>query len=53
MCARFQQKILNIRVVGASQNFQIFRPNTWFLQNNSGFFKFLYEILYYLIGIKL
>ena len=25
MCAKFQQKILNCRVVGARQNFQFFR----------------------------
>ena len=32
-CKKFQQKILNCRVVGARQSFQIFRQNTWFLEN--------------------
>ena len=31
-CAKFQQKILNPRVVGARQSFQIFEQNTIFLQ---------------------
>ena len=33
-CVKFQQKILNCRIVGACQSFQIFRQNTWFLENN-------------------
>ena len=33
-CAKFQQKILNSRVVGARQSFQIFKQNTWFFGNN-------------------
>ena len=41
-CAKFQQKILNCRVVGARQSFQIFRQNTWFLEKNRQFSKFLY-----------
>ena len=31
-------------VVGARQIFQFFRENTWFLENNSVFSKFLYGI---------
>ena len=50
-CAKFQQKILNFRVVGARQNFQIFRQNTWFLENNRALSKFLLEILNYLTSI--
>ena len=50
----FQQKILNCRVVGARQSFQIFRQNMWFLENSRALSKFLYGILYYLIStIKL
>ena len=41
-CAKFQQKLLHCRVVGARQIFQIFRQKTWFL---------LYGILHYLISI--
>ena len=53
-CAKFQQKILNCRVVGARQSFQIFRQNTWFLENNRALPKLFYGILYYLIStIKL
>ena len=53
-CAKFQQKILNCRVVGTRQRFQIFRQNTWFLENNRALSKFLYGILHYLIStIKL
>ena len=33
-CAKFQENILNCRVVGARQSLQIFRQNTWFLKNN-------------------
>ena len=40
-CAKFQQKILNCGVVGAHQSFQIFRQNTWFLENNRTLSKFL------------
>ena len=50
-CAKFQKKILNCRIVGARQSFQIFRKNTWFLKNNKALSKFLYDILYYLISI--
>ena len=50
MCAKFQEKILDCRVVGARQNFQIFRQNSWFLENNRALSKFLYEILHYLIS---
>ena len=49
--AKFQQKVLNCRVVAARQSFQIFRQNTWFLQNNRALSKFLYEILHYLITV--
>ena len=45
-CAKFQQKTLNRRVVGARQIFQIFRQNTWFLENNRALSKFLYGILH-------
>ena len=47
--AKFQQKVLNCRIVGARQSFQIFRQNTWFLKNNRALSKFLYGILHYLI----
>ena len=49
--AKFQQKLLNCKLVGARQNFQIFRQNTWFLENNRALPKFLYRILHYLISI--
>ena len=32
--AKFHQKMLNCRVVGVRQSFQIFEQNTWFLENN-------------------
>ena len=48
-CVKFQQKILNCRVVEAGQSFQIFRQNGWFLENNRALSKFLYEILHNLI----
>ena len=52
--AKFQQKILNCKVVEACQSFQIFRQNIWFLKNNRALSKFLYGILHYLIStIKL
>ena len=52
--AKFQQIILNCRVAGARQIFQIFRQNIWFLENNRALSKFLYGILHYLIStIKL
>ena len=35
-CAKFQQKILNMEVGGASQSFQFFRQKTCFLGNNKG-----------------
>ena len=50
-CAKFQQKLLNCRVVGARQNFEIFRQNGWFLENSRALSKFLYGILHYLINI--
>ena len=37
----FSKKILNCRIVGARQSFQIFRQNTWFLENNRALSKFL------------
>ena len=46
-----QQKILNCRVVGDRQSFQIFRQNTWFLENKRALSKFLYGILHYAISI--
>ena len=36
-----QQKILNCRVVGDRQSFQIFRQNTWFLENKRALSNFL------------
>ena len=48
---KYQQKTLNCRVVGARQSFQIFRQNTWFLENNRALSKFLYGILHYFIRI--
>ena len=51
-CAKFQQKILNCRVVGAHQSFQIFRQNASFLVNNKALSKFLRGILHYLICIS-
>ena len=51
MCAKFQQKVLNCRVVGTRQSFQVFRQNTWFLENNRALHKFLHGILHYLISI--
>ena len=50
-CARLHQKVLNCRIVRARQSFQIFRQNTWFLENNRALSKFLYDILHYLINI--
>ena len=41
----------NSVVVGARQNFQFFRKNTWFLENNRAFSKLLLGILHYLISI--
>ena len=51
MCAKFHQKILNCRIVGACQSFQVFRQSTWFLENNRALSKFLYGISHYLISI--
>ena len=51
MRVKFQQEILNCRIVGARQSFQIFRQNTWFLKKNRALSKFLYGILFYLISI--
>ena len=50
-CAKFQQKILNCRIVGARQSFQILRQNTWFLENSRALSKCLHGILHYLISI--
>ena len=50
-CAKFQQKLLNSRVFGARQSFQILKQNFWFLEKNIALSKFLYEILYYLTSI--
>ena len=52
MCAKFQQKILNCKIVGARQSFQIFRQNTWFLKNNRALSEFLHGILHYLIALS-
>ena len=51
MCVKFQQKILNIVVVGARQSFQFPRQISWFLGNNRTLPKFRYQILYNLISI--
>ena len=50
MYEKFQQKILNCRVVGAHKSFQIFRKNTRFLENNKALSKFLRGILHYIIS---
>ena len=56
-CVTFQQTILNSRVVGARQSYQVFRKNTWFLKKQNFFMGFLYVsqllygISYYLISI--
>ena len=44
-------KILNCGVFGARHSFQIFRRNTWFLEDNWSLSKLLYGILHYLISI--
>ena len=36
---------------GPRQNFQVFRQNTWFLENNRALSKTMYENLHYLISI--
>ena len=41
-CAKFQQKILNSRIVGGRQSFQIFRQNAWFLGNNRALSSFVW-----------
>ena len=51
MFAKFQQKILNYRMVGARQSFEIFRQSNLFLKNNRALSIFLYDILYYLISV--
>ena len=38
-------------VLDATQSFQFVRQNTWFLEYNGAFSKFLTEILHYLISI--
>ena len=38
--AKFQQKLLNRRVVGAHRSFQIFKQNTLLLENNRALSKF-------------
>ena len=40
MFANFHQKILNCRVVGARQTFQIFRQNNGLLENDNALSKF-------------
>ena len=51
MCAKFQQKILNCRIIGARQGYQTFRQNTWFLEDNRALSKLLYGILHYTVSI--
>ena len=50
-CLKFQQKMLNCRIVRAGQSFQIFRQDTWFLEKNRALSKILYGILHYVIRI--
>ena len=38
-------------VVGARQSYQLFRQNTWFLENNRALSKLLFDILHHLISI--
>ena len=45
-------EILNCRVVGARQSFQIFIQNTWFFESNRALSKCSYGILHYLISIS-
>ena len=49
--AKFQQKVLNCRVVEARQGFQVFRQRIQFLENNRALSKFLQGILHYSISI--
>ena len=44
-------KNIELWVIGAPQSFQIFRQNTWFIENNRALSKFLYGILHYLVNI--
>ena len=39
-------------VIGARQSFQLFRQNTWFLENNVASSIFSYGIFLYLISIN-
>ena len=48
----FSKKILNYRIVGAYQSFQIFWLNTCSLKSNRALPKFPYGILHYLINIS-
>ena len=50
-CAKFQQRILNYRAVGARQGFLIFRQNIWFLEKNKALSKFWYGILHYSVSV--
>ena len=52
MSANFQRKMLNCRIVGVRQGFQIFKQNTWFLENNRAFIQiFVWYFALYLISI--
>ena len=50
-CAKFQQKLLKLTVVGARQSFQFFRQITCFLGNTRTLSKFKYWIFHHLISI--
>ena len=38
-------------VVGARQNFQVFRQIAWFVENNKALSEFRYQMLHYIISI--
>ena len=38
-------------IVGARQNFQVFRQKTWFLESNTALSKFLHEVSHYFSSI--
>ena len=50
-CVQNVSKNIHFTVVGARQNFQFSKQNTWFLENSKALSKFLYVVLHYLISI--
>ena len=46
-----RKRVQNFNKVRACQNFQFFRQNTWFLENNRALSKVLYGVLHCLINI--